>query len=170
MKTIDLLRHTANDGDRLSEDGIRAAVEIGKSIGPDYSMMASSGAQRATQTVACILAGSGHPVEGGVIVVDDLRSTVEDRWRAAYEYAGAGDLASLREADPDLVTDDSETLAAGLRELFALLPEGGRALAVGHSPTNEAAVYGLTGQLVDPLGRGEGVTITEEAGAYSVRE
>jgi hypothetical protein len=42
----------------------------------------------------------------------------------------------------------------------AQLPEGGKALAVGHSPSNEAAVLGLT--VVEPLGRGAGVLVVDE--------
>lgn len=48
------------------------------------------------------------------------------------------------------------------------LPEGGRALVVGHSPTTEAAVLGLTGHIVAPLGKGEGILLTEDGGAYRV--
>ena len=39
---------------------------------------------------------------------------------------------------------------------------------VGHCPTNEAAVLGLTGQLVQPLGKGEGVLVTEDEGRFAV--
>jgi hypothetical protein len=42
------------------------------------------------------------------------------------------------------------------------LPEGGRALAVGHSPTNEAAVLGLTGSIVEPIAKGAGVLVVAE--------
>ena len=69
-----------------------------------------------------------------------------------YQRAGAGDLDLLREADPDLVAAESAALGAGLRAVFDRLPEGGRALVVGHSPTNEAAVLGLSGEIVPPLG------------------
>lgn len=168
MKTIELVRHTANDGDRLTDEGVDAAIQLGRTlIGPCH-LVASSGAQRATQTAACLLAGLGEPVAGGVIVVAALRSDVEDRWRAAYQVAGAGDLASLQAADPELVAADSEALAAGLREIFSMLPEGTRALAVGHSPTNEAAIYGLTGVMIDPMGKGDLVTITADGDAYAV--
>lgn len=40
---------------------------------------------------------------------------------------------------------------------------------VGHSPTNEAAVLGLTGEEVAPLDKGGGVLGVEDGGAYSVR-
>jgi hypothetical protein len=49
------------------------------------------------------------------------------------------------------------------------LPDDGRALAVGHSPTNEAAVLGLTGELVPPLAKGEGVLVVADDDGYSVR-
>jgi broad specificity phosphatase PhoE len=169
VKTIELLRHTANDGDVLTAEGVGAAVEIGRSLAGGYDLAASSGAQRATQTIGCLLAGLGERVPGGVVVVAALRSALEDRWRAAYRTAGAGDLSSLRAADPDLVAEDAAALAEGLRQIFAMLPDEGRALAVGHSPTNEAAVYGLTGVIVGPLGKGESVVIAQDAtGAPSV--
>jgi broad specificity phosphatase PhoE len=143
-------------------------VIIGRELAGDYTVAVSSGAQRATQTIACLLAGLGQTVPDGVIVIEALRSRFEDRWRAAYGKAGAGDLASLRRADPDLVAEDSLALSAGLRQLIAILPDGGRALVVGHSPTNEAAIYGLTGHIVDPLGKGEGIVITENGGHATV--
>jgi hypothetical protein len=38
----------------------------------------------------------------------------------------------------------------------------------GHSPTNEAAVLGLTGRVVALLGKGEGLLITETSGRVEV--
>lgn len=35
---------------------------------------------------------------------------------------------------------------------------------MGHSPLIEAAVYGLTGRVVDPLNECEGVLVQEEGG------
>jgi len=168
MKTIDLLRHTSNDGDTLTAEGATAAVQFGKSLPGGYLVAVSSGAQRATQTIGCLLAGLGESVAGGVVVVEALRSTVEDRWRQAYQAAGAGDLASLRDADPELVLTDSAVLAEGLRSVFAMLPDDGRALAVGHSPTNEAAIYGLTGIIIDPMSKGGTVTIVQAGHAFLV--
>lgn len=167
-KTIVLVRHTDNDGDVLTPQGVADAVAIGQSLDGAFDVAASSGAQRATQTVGCLLGGLGEAVPGGVVVIEALRSTVEDRWRDAYRKAGAGDLASLRSADPDLVATDSATLADGLRSLLAMLPDRGRALAVGHSPTNEAAVLGLTGTIILPLGKGEYVVIVESPTGFLV--
>jgi broad specificity phosphatase PhoE len=156
---VELRRHTDNDGDVLTDEGVRAALEIGRQLTGTYALLVSSGAQRATQTVACFACALTDPVSGGVIVESGLRSQLEDRWRAAYRTAGSGDLAALREADPELVREDSERLGAGLRRIIGRLPENGRALAVGHSPTNEAAVYGLTGELVPPISKGAGVLV-----------
>jgi broad specificity phosphatase PhoE len=165
---LELRRHTDSDGDALSEEGVRAALEIGGRLTGPYALLASSGAQRATQTLACFACALTEPVRGGVIVETGLRSEVEDRWRAAYRAAGSGELAALRDVDPELVGEDSERLAAGLRRIFERLPDTARALAVGHSPTNEAAVYGLTGELVAPISKGAGVLVVAEAERFRV--
>jgi broad specificity phosphatase PhoE len=167
-RTVELRRHTANDGDALTPAGVAAALALSGSILGGYALIVSSGAQRATQTAACLLAGCGERVAGGVVVEPGLRSQVEARWRAAYKKAGAGDLASLRDADPDLVRADAVALGAGLRRVFDRLEEGQRALAIGHSPTNEAGVFGLTGVIVEPMAKGGGVIITQDGEAYSV--
>jgi broad specificity phosphatase PhoE len=159
---VELRRHTDSDGDALTEDGVRAALDIGRRLAGDYALLVSSGAQRATQTLACFACVLREPVSGGAVVEAGLRSRVEDRWREAYQRAGSGDLASLRKADPDLVEEDSAVLGAALRRVLERLPEGGRALAVGHSPTNEAAVLGVTGSIVEPIGKGAGVLVVAE--------
>jgi broad specificity phosphatase PhoE len=169
-KYVELRRHTDAEGDVLTPEGVRAALEIGSRLAGSYDLAVSAGAQRATQTLACFLAGLGETVPQGVVVESGLRSAVEDRWRAAYEKAGSGDLGSLRDAEPELFEKDSATLGAALRRVLNALPEGGRALVVGHSPTNEAAVFGLTGQIVEPISKGDGVLIVEDDGAVRVEK
>jgi broad specificity phosphatase PhoE len=159
---VELRRHTDNEGDALSEEGVRAALEIGRGLAGGYDLLVSSGAQRATQTLACFACMLRERVPGGAVVEAGLRSRVEDRWRAAYQQAGSGDLAALRGADPELVREDSAFLRVALRNVLEQLPEGGRALAVGHSPTNEAAVLGLTGTIVEPMAKGAGVLVVAE--------
>ena len=168
-KQIELRRHTDNDGDVLTEVGVEAAVGIGRNLAGGYRFVASSEARRAIQTAGCLLSGLGETVPGGVIVEPGLHSRREDDWRAAYAKAGKGDLGSLREADPDLVSEDSAELAEGLRILFGRLEDGERALAIGHSPTSEAAVLGLTGEVIEPLGKGEGVVVTAENKVFAVQ-
>jgi len=169
-KYVELRRHTDADGDVLTPEGVSAAVEIGSHLTAGYDVLVSSGAQRATQTLACFLAGLGGSVPQGVVVEPGLRSAAEDRWRAAYEKAGSGTLQALREADPGLVEEDSAALAAALRRVLESLPDGGRALVVGHSPTNEAAVLGLAGEIVEPISKGGGVLVVEEDGAVRVEK
>jgi broad specificity phosphatase PhoE len=168
-KSVELRRHTAADGDVLTAEGVEAAVGIGGTLTAKYDIVISSGAQRATQTIACLLAGSGERVEGGVEVDSRWRSDIEERWKAAYEAAGAGDIESFRRVDADLVDQESRTLAQALAQLFERLADGGRALVVGHSPMHEAAVYGLTGTAVDPLSKGAGVLVIQDGGAYEIQ-
>jgi broad specificity phosphatase PhoE len=159
---VELRRHTDSEGDALTEEGVRAALDIGRGLAGGYELLVSSGAQRATQTLACIACALREPVPGGAMVEDGLRSRVEDRWRAAYQRAGSGDLRALSGADPELVREDSAALGAALRRVLERLPEGARALAVGHSPTNEAAVLGLTGSMIEPMAKGAGVLLVAE--------
>src|SRR2546430_564800 len=67
-KVVELRRHTDAEGDVLTASGVRVAVEIGRSIEGDFELLISSGAQRATQTLACLLAAMGRTVAGGVAV------------------------------------------------------------------------------------------------------
>jgi broad specificity phosphatase PhoE len=166
-KEIELRRHTDADGDVLTAEGVQAALAIGARLSGGYDLAVSTGAQRATQTLACFLAALGQRVPSGVVVEPGLRSEVEDRWRAAYQKAGSGDLPALREGDPELVAADSERLGAALQRVLDSLPDSGRALVVGHSPTNEAAVLGLTGEIVAPLAKGAGVLVVADGDGYS---
>src|SRR5205807_9600125 len=106
--------------------------------------------QRATQTLACFLAGRGSRVPGGVIVEAGLRTESEGRWREIYAQTGEPHLAALRVADPAFVEDEQARLGAALARIFAALPEGGRAWDGGHSPTHQAAVAARTGHASPP--------------------
>lgn len=170
-KYVELRRHTDNEGDYLTDDGVAAAVTLGSELKPHYDRFVSSGAQRATQTLACFIAAGTARSPGGVIVDDRFKSENEDRWKDAYKRAGAGDIESFRRADPDLVDKESGLFARALEDLFKGLPEGGRGIVVGHSPMQEAAVWGLTGEAVGPLGKGEGVlVIQDDDGSYRVED
>jgi hypothetical protein len=65
---VELRRHTDADGDVLTLEGVRAAVAIGSRLEGSYEVLVSSGVQRATQTLACFLAGLGEKVRQGVVV------------------------------------------------------------------------------------------------------
>jgi broad specificity phosphatase PhoE len=165
---VELRRHTDNDGDVLTPDGVTAALRIGGGLAGGYQVAVSTGAQRATQTVGCLLAALGQPVPDGVVVEPGLRSQREDRWRAVAKQADGGDLEAMRAVDPGFVDEEASVLGAGLGRVLDRLADGQRALAVGHTPTNEAAVLGLTGEVVAPLAKGAGVLVTEEEGTFRV--
>jgi broad specificity phosphatase PhoE len=165
---VELRRHTDNDGDVLTPDGVAAALRLGDALAGGYRVAVSTGAQRATQTVGCLLAALGEVVPDGVVVEPGLRSAREDRWRALYREAGSGELEAMRSTDPGFVAEEAAALGAALGRVLEGLGDGDRALAVGHSPTNEAAVLGLTGTLITPLAKGGGVLITEDHGTFRV--
>jgi hypothetical protein len=124
---VELRRHTDAEGDVLTQKGVRAATEIGARLDGGYNLLVSTGAQRATQTLACFLAALGERVPGGVVVEAGLRSQKEERWREAYEKAGSGALEAMRDADPEFVEGDSAALGAALGRVLEALPDGGRA-------------------------------------------
>lgn len=168
-RVIEVRRHTDNDGDVLTQEGVEAALALGRQlVGLHYALVVSSGAQRATQTAANVLAGAGLGVHRGVVVEAGLRSEDEDRWKAAFKAAGSGQIDRLRAADPDFVASEVEVLGAALRRVIDRLADGERALVIGHSPTNEAAILGLTGRTVEPIGKGAGVAVTGEGDQWEV--
>lgn len=85
-----------------------------------------------------------------------------------HAIAPGKDLEAFRRVDPDLVEKEAIRLGGALKAVLEPLPEGGRALIVGHSPTTEAAILGLTGQVVPPIAKGAGVRVVEEDGRYRV--
>ena len=169
MRYVELRRHTDNEGDRLTRQGAADAEKIGRRrLHPPYAAFVSTGAARATEMLEILRHAAGQD-DTPITQATGLRSAVEDRWRVAAKAAGKGaDLDALRAIDPDLVERESLLLASALREVVDGLPDGGRALVVGHSPTNEVAVLGLAGQVVPPLGKGEGVLLIEYGGDYRV--
>ncbi len=169
MRYVELRRHTDNEGDELTAQGVADAEAIGHDgVQPPYAAFVSSGAVRATQMLTILRHAAGQD-DAPLSQVTALRSTVEDRWRSAARAAGKGaTVERIRQVDPDLVEHEERLLGAALRRIVEALPDGGRALVVGHSPTNEAAVAGLTGQTVEPLAKGAGVLIVEDAGRFTV--
>ncbi|MDQ4129937.1 MAG: histidine phosphatase family protein [Actinomycetota bacterium] len=168
-REIEVRRHTDDEDDLLSQEGVGQALEIGRKLRGGYEIVVSTGAQRATQTAACFLAGLGETVPRGVVVNAGLRSDREDRWKEAYQEAGSGELSAFRSVAPDFVEEEAERLGSALREVLESLSDGGRALVVGHSPTSEAAVLGLTGEEVGPLSKGAGVLVVEDNGTFRVQ-
>jgi phosphohistidine phosphatase SixA len=169
VRLVELRRHTDNEGDRLTPRGVADAEWIGRErLHPPYAAFVSSGAARATQMLEILRHAAGQE-DVPITVATGLRSSVEERWREAARVAGPGaDVEAMRDVDPDLVEKESSLLGAALREILEGLPGGGRALVVGHSPTNEAAVLALAGRVVAPLGKGEAILVIEEGDGYRV--
>lgn len=57
---MELGRHTDSDGDVLTDQGVAAALPIDAGLTGGYRVDVSTGAQRATQTLACLLAALGQ--------------------------------------------------------------------------------------------------------------
>lgn len=169
MRYVELRRHTDNEGDRVTPPGLADAEVIGREgLHPPYAAFVSTGAARATQMLE-ILRQAGGQDDTPITAATGLRSSVENRWRDAAKAAGKrADLEDIRAIDLDLVERESLLLASVLRQVVQGLPEGGPALVAGHSRTNEAAVLGLAGRVVPPLGKGKGVLLVEDGGDYRV--
>ena len=170
VRVIELRRHTANDGDVLTAEGVVAAVRIGATLTTRYTLVVSSGAQRATQSAACFMAGMGVPVPGGVVVDDGFRSSNEDRWREIYAATQKGDLEAFLLSDYAFVEAEGRRFTAALERVLAHTPENGCSLVVGHSPMLEAAVWGATGETIRALRKGEAVVLVHDEGGFTLRQ
>jgi broad specificity phosphatase PhoE len=172
VKELELRRHAQRekDVDRLTREGRAAARSVGATMRDDFDILFLSPASRAGETAAWFFRGSRQFFLEPVLV-PGLASDREDEWRAAGGAAGSSRLDAIMAQDPKLVADESARLAAQVRALFDRVPDGGAGLAVGHSPLIEAAVYGLTGAIVDPLAECEGGgIILDEAGEPRIQE
>ena len=88
MRYAELRRHTDNDGDALTPDGVAAAEAIGEDgLHPPYSSLVSTGAKRSTQMLEILRRAAGQE-DVPITEVTALRSLVEDRWREASTAAG----------------------------------------------------------------------------------
>jgi broad specificity phosphatase PhoE len=168
LKRLEIRRHATKGselgGDCLSPEGVTQAHELGRRLRVGYTHLFTSGAQRATQTLACIVAGMGRYVMNGVVVRPGLSSPREVDWRLAAREAGDTRLDKLLAVNPPLVEGEVHRLATELRTILQDLPEGAYALAIGHTPLIECAVYGLTGKIYRPLNPCDGFVIAEQKG------
>ncbi len=95
---------------------------------------------------------------------------------AAWFLRGAGQQLPDHAVIPGLAGRDAtggspEGMAAGIRALLDRVPDGGRGLAISHTPLVEAAALGLTGVEVAPMGECEGILVTmDDDGVVSVTE
>lgn len=139
MRTLEVRRHAIRDpeADRLSPEGQAQAEALGRELAAaapqGYEVVFASPAARAAETVAHLLRGLGRPLPPHAVIPG---------------LSGEG-------------TDRSPLAMAGvLSALLDAVPEGGRGLAVSHTPLIERAVLGLSGLEIEPLAECEGVLLT----------
>jgi phosphohistidine phosphatase SixA len=94
---------------------------------------------------------------------------------AAWFLRGAGQQLPDHEVVPGLGGQDATGgspggMAAGVRALLERVPDGGRGLAISHTPLVEHAALGLTGVTVEPLHECEGILVSLDDGAIAIEE
>lgn len=150
MTELELRRHARRDptADRLSVEGRAAAEDAGREAGNAgivYAAVFVSPAQRAAETAAWFLRGAGQ------------------------QLPDHGVVPGLGGQDPS--GGSPEGMAAGVRALLDQVPDGGRGLAISHTPLVERAAFGLTGIEVDLMAELEGILVTRsDDGAVALTE
>ncbi|HEY7756548.1 MAG TPA: histidine phosphatase family protein [Actinomycetota bacterium] len=135
-KTLEIRRHAKRDpaADRLSVAGRAQAEDVGRGLDAAYDVVFISPAQRAAETVAWMLRGVGAQLPPHAVI-------------------------------PGLSAQDNDgsplAMAGVLSALLDAVPEGGRGLAVSHTPLIERAVLGLAALEIDPLRECEGVVLSK---------
>ena len=122
MRRLELRRHARRDpsADRLSADGRAQAEDLGRGASCTYDAVFVSPAARAAETAAWILRGAGLQLPDHSVIPG----------LAGRDASGGS----------------PEGMAAGVRALLDQVPEGGRGLAISHTPFVERAAFGLTGR------------------------
>jgi phosphohistidine phosphatase SixA len=147
MRQLELRRHARRDpnADRLSPDGRAQAEDVGRAAVTAFDVVFVSPAHRAAETAAWFLRGAAQQLP---------------------EHSVVPGLAGQ-----DATGGSPEGMAAGVRALLDRVPEGGRGLAVSHTPLVERAALGLTGIEIEPLRECEGVLVTlDDDGSVRIEE
>ncbi|HEX6263082.1 MAG TPA: phosphoglycerate mutase family protein [Actinomycetota bacterium] len=168
MRYLELRRHADNEGDALTEAGKATAERVGRSMEGPFDGVFTSPAKRAANTAAWFLRGMGQQLPQLHGVTDGLTSAEEERWREAGSRTGTWRVDDIEREDPELVREELPRLADAILQMFAAIRDGQRALVVGHSPFLEAAVYALSGTVLDPLGKCEGVLLGHDGERVTV--
>ena len=146
VKQLELRRHARRDPakDALSAEGRADAQRLGSQATATYDRVFVSPAARAAETAAWFLRGAGQQLP---------------------EHAVVPGLAGQ-----DQTGGSPDGMAAGVRSLLAQIADGGRALAISHTPLVERAAHGL-GHTVSPMRECEGILITQrDDGSITVEE
>ena len=87
MRYVELRRHTDNEGDHLTPQGVADAEMIGRDrLHPPYAAFVSTGAARATQMLEILRHVAGQD-DTPITAATGLRSSVE--YRSRWSIAGA---------------------------------------------------------------------------------
>lgn len=130
MKQLDLRRHAQRE--------------------PDDDRLSAEGIARAEQV------GRSLPADYAIVFISPKRRAAET---VAWMLRGSGQRLPEHEI-VDGLAGPVEEVPSVVRELFDRVPEGGRGLAVSHTPLVEESVAVLTGVGIDPLQECEGVRLT----------
>jgi len=129
----------------LSTSGRAQAEDLGRASTVPFDVVFVSPAERAAETAAWVLRGAGAQLPQHEVVPG-----------LAGQDADGGSASSM---------------AAGVRAMLARVPEGGRGLAVSHTPFVERAMEGLTGRRPAPFAETEGILVTlDDDGRIEVEE
>jgi phosphohistidine phosphatase SixA len=147
VRQLEVRRHAKRDPNRdaLSAEGRAQAEDVGRESADGYDAVFVSPAERAAETAAWIVRGSGRQLpEHGVI-------------------------PGLAGKDP--TGGSPEGMAKGVHALLGSVPEGGVGLAVSHTPFVERAMTGLTGREPKSFAELEGIRVTlHDDGSLDVEE
>ena len=147
MEQLELRRHAPRDphADRLTPQGRVLSEDVGRATTRSYDRVFVSPAQWAAETAAWILRGAMQQLPDHAVVPG----------LAGHDASGGS----------------PEGMAAGVRALLDLLPDGGTGLAISHTPFVERAAFGLTGVEVTPFRECEGILVRRDAdGTITVEE
>jgi len=168
VRYLELRRHADNDGDALTEAGRTTAERIGRGMEGPFDAVFTSPAKRAAATAAWFLRGLGQQLPELHGVTDWLTSPQEERWREIGKRSATWRVDDIEREDPELFGAEVPRLADAMLQMFAAIQDGQRALGIGHSPFLEAGVYGLTGVVLEPLGKCEGVLLGHDGDRVSI--
>jgi phosphohistidine phosphatase SixA len=137
VRTLELRRHAKRDPSRdaLSAQGRAQAEDVGRAMTAAIDLVFISPADRTAETVAWILRGAGEQLPPHAVI-------------------------------PGLAAQDNDgsplAMAGVVSALLDAIPDGGRGLAISHTPLVERAVLGLTAREIEPLAECEGVLLSRE--------
>lgn len=134
MKEIIVLRHGDKDGDKLTEEGIRACETLASRIGK-FNVVIASNRNRTIQTAELVSGNSAHadPRASVPLFPDNELEKLADI-QATHPL---GIIGAIWQKEP-LINDAREAgqkLLDLVQDVMASLPENGRALIVSHDGT-----------------------------------